>query len=217
MKNKYAATVINGIIAGIFLSVGCAVYLSCDNKIAGAFMFSLGLFAIITFRLALYTGKAGYMAVKPPKYIIEVLSAFLGNALGTAAGGTLLRMTKLGGTLTEKAAAVMQGKFTDSPLSIFILAVFCGVLMYTAVEGNKKASEKGNHIGALFIVVLPVMVFITCGFNHSVADLAYFFISGCAGAVHASLYFLLVVTGNAAGCMLIPFLKRIIGEEKVEK
>ncbi|MGN1115141.1 MAG: hypothetical protein ACI4TH_01065, partial [Candidatus Ornithomonoglobus sp.] len=76
---------------------------------------------------------------------------------------------------------------------------------------------KGNHIGALFIVVLPVMVFIISGFNHCVADLAYFFISGCADAVHAPLYFLLAVTGNAAGCMLIPFLKRIIGEEKVEK
>lgn len=212
MKNKNMAIVINGILAGMFLSVGCAVNLSTENKLAGAFMFSLGLFAIITFKLALYTGKAGYMAVKPPKYIGEVLLTFLGDVIGTAVGSLLLGFTKFGTGLVEKATPVMQGKFNDNPLSIFILAVFCGLLMFTAVDGNRRAKEAGDNIGALFVVVLPVMVFIICGFNHCVADSAYFFMSRCADAGHVLKYFPLAVTGNAVGCMLIPFCKRIIGE-----
>lgn len=35
--------------------------------------------------------------------------------------------------------------------------------MFTAVDGNKRAVEKGDFVMSLFIVVLPVMVFILCG------------------------------------------------------
>ena len=53
--------------------------------------------------------------------------------------------------------------YTSSPLSICVLAVFCGILMFTAVDGSKRAAEKGDFVMSLFIVVLPVMVFILCG------------------------------------------------------
>ena len=63
--------------------------------------------------------------------------------------------------------------------------------MFTAVDGNKRAAEKGDFVMSLFIVVLPVMVFILCGFNHCIADTCYFFISKCANAVsytHLDVY-----------------------------
>ena len=206
---KAISIICDGLLAGIFLCVGCTVNILSDFSLAGAFMFSLGLFAIITFKLALYTGKAGYIAVNPASYIGEVALTLFGNALGAAAGGLLLNLTHLDGKLSESAAAIMQTKMTDSPLSIFVLAVFCGMLMFTAVHGEKCNREKGNFVGGLFIVVLPVMVFIKCGFNHCVADLAYFFISGCANAVYAPLYFVLAILGNAIGCMLIPIVKKL--------
>ncbi len=196
-------------MSGVFLSIGCAVYLSAESKPLGAFLFSLGLYSIICFGLNLYTGKAGYMAVKPPSYILEVLFTFIGNIIGTAFGGTALTLTRFGGELSLKAAAVIDGKFTDDPLSIFILAFFCGILMFTAVDGNKKAAAKNNFIGGVFLAVLPVMVFITCGFNHSVADTAYFFLSRCHDLPSAPFYFILAVLGNAVGCMTIPFIKKM--------
>ena len=131
--------------------------MSVESKPLGAFLFSLGLCAIIVFKFGLFTGKAGYMAVKPLSYVLEVVLTFIGNATGAAIGGFLLNLTRLGATLSEKAAAITATKFADSPLSIFVLAVFCGILMFTAVDGNKRAAEKGDFVMSLFIVVLPVI------------------------------------------------------------
>lgn len=208
MKRKVVFAV-DGIMSGIFLSAGCAASMSAESGALGSFLFSLGLCAIIKFGFGLYTGKAGYMAVNPPSYILEVLLTLVGNIAGTAIGGTLLRFTRFGDKFTEKAATIIDAKFSDSPLSIFILAIFCGILMFIAVDGSKRSSKKGDHVASLFLIVIPVMFFITCGFNHCVADLAYFFISGCSHAGGAALYFLLVILGNAVGCMMIPFMKRV--------
>lgn len=79
--------------------------------------------------------------------------------------------------------------------------------MFTAVDGNKRAAEKGDFMMSLFIVVLTVMVFILCGFNHRIADTCYFFISKCANASQAAVYFLCAVLGNAVGCMSVPMVK----------
>lgn len=208
MKRKVVFAV-DGIMSGVLLCAGCAASLSAGSSIFGSFLFSLGLCTIIKFGFGLYTGKAGYMAVNPPVYIIEVLLTLAGNILGTAIGGTLLRFTRFGAEFTEKASDIINNKFYDSPLSIFILAMFCGILMFIAVDGSKRAVKKGDHVSSLFFVVVPVMFFITCGFNHCVADLAYFFISGCAHADRSIIYFVFVILGNAAGCMMIPFMKKL--------
>lgn len=208
MKNKYVSFSTDSIMSGILLCIGCAVYLSAPNALSGSFMFSLGLFAIITFKLGLYTGKAGYMAMRPASYIIEVAFTLLGNALGTCIGGFLLNLTKLGDKIAPKAAAVIEGKVLDNPASIFVLGIFCGILMFTAVEGNRRVGEKGDFIGSLFVMVLPVMVFIICGFNHCVADFAYFFVGRCAHASAFLPYIILVILGNAVGCMFIPIIKK---------
>ncbi len=214
MLKKSISTFADGTLAGFFLCIGCVLNMVAETKIAGAFMFSIGLFAIITFQFSLYTGKAGYMAVKPLSYILEVVLTLVGNLAGTALGGWLIGMTRFGADLAQKTSALMLTKMTDSPISIFILSVLCGVLMFTAVHGNAVNKEKGNFVGGLFIVVMSVMAFILCGFNHSIADMGYFFISGCANAHLAPLYFLLAILGNALGCMLIFIIKKF-SENKI--
>ena len=198
MGKKIISFLSDGILSGIFLCVGCCVSMSVESKPLGAFLFSLGLCAIIVFKFGLFTGKAGYMAVKPLSYVPEVVLTFIGNATGAAIGGFLLNLTRFGTTLSEKAAAITATKFADSPLSIFVLAVFCGILMFTAVDGNKRAAEKGDFV-----------MFILCGFNHCIADTCYFFISKCANASQAAVYFLCAVLGNAAGCMSVPMVKKL--------
>lgn len=208
MKNKYVSFLTDSIMSGILLCIGCAVYLSAPNALAGSFMFSLGLFAIITFKLGLYTGKAGYMAMRPASYIIEVVFTLVGNMIGTFIGGTLLNLTKLGDKIAPQAAAIIEGKVSDNPVSIFVLGVFCGILMFIAVEGNRRVGEKGDFVGSLFVMVLPVMVFIICGFNHCVADFAYFFVGRLSHAQAFLPYIVLVILGNAVGCMFIPIIKK---------
>ncbi len=209
-KRGWLSTLINGIPSGILLCIGCAVSMSAETKIIGAFLFSLGLFIIIQFGLGLFTGKAGYIATNPPSYVGEVALTILGNMIGTACGGTLLHITRFGNVFADKAAEIMLVKMNDNPLSMFVLAIFCGILMYSAVEGSKRASNKGDYIDALFAAVFPVVVFIICGFNHCIADMSYFFISGCANAHLAPLYFCMAILGNALGCNVIPLFKKAI-------
>ncbi len=210
---KFFGIVVGGIMAGFTLSISCAVKLSVENGVVGAFLFSLGLFTIITFGVGLYTGKAGYMATNPPSYIGEVALVLLGNFIGSAIGGTLLGATRPGAALIPKAAELMSGKMSDGFISVFVLAVFCGMLMFIAVDGSRRLREAKNFTGALFIVCLPVMVFILCGFNHSIADMGYFFISRCANLAKAPLYFVLAILGNALGCMLIPIAEKVTKQE----
>lgn len=209
MKKKILSVLSDGLLSGIMLCIGCAVSISVDSRPLGAFLFSIGLFAIIKLKFALFTGKAGYMVVNPPSYIGEVALTLVGNICGAALGGFLLNLTRFGDKFSQTAAETISVKFADSFLSTFVLAVFCGILMFVAVEGNRKALAKGDSTGSLFAVVMPIMVFILSGFNHCVADLCYFFISRCSSAGDAPLYFTGVILGNAVGCMLIPFVKKL--------
>ena len=92
-------------------------------------------------------------------------------------------------------------------LPILITAFFCGILMYTAVAIYK---EKGSPLGIFFCVP----VFILSGFEHSIADMFYFF---CARMFSGEvfLFLLLVVIGNAVGGMFIPALRRLAEEKNV--
>lgn len=215
--NKWLSYIIDGILSGITLGVGGMVSFSSDNRYVGAFLFSLGLFTIVQFRYGLFTGKVGYIVNREPAYILEVLVTLISNAVGTFISAILLRQTRffttvvsgMEQTIEERVSAAVDGKIHDDPLSIFVLAAFCGMLMFTAVEVNRQCRAKGNFVGALFGVVFPVVVFIICGFNHCIADMFYYFFCGCPDVPNAILYFVLAVLGNAAGGMFIPAMKKL--------
>lgn len=107
----------------------------------------------------------------------------------------------------EKSDTAFSAKAADPPLSIFLLAVFCRILMYTAVEGNRFLNEKGIFIGTLFIKVMPVVIFIIAGFNHCVADTAYFFLGGVKSFTLYLRYNVPAFFGNALGRSVIPLIK----------
>ena len=81
--------------------------------------------------------------------------------------------------------------------------------MFTAVEGSRKCKEEKNFTGSLFVVVMPVMVFIICGFNHCIADMFYYFFAGCPEPSKAIVYFILAIAGNSVGGMIVPLLKKL--------
>lgn len=196
---------VNAVIGGMMIGIGGCVSLSCDNKYIGAALFSLGLFAIIQFGFGLYTGKIGYVPLRKPLYLLECLFTLLGNALGTFIDAILLRQTRISAAIAEKAAASVAVKTGDNLLSAFILAVFCGLLMFTAVENARLSNAAGGHVEKVVGTMLCIMVFILCGFNHCIADMFYIFLTGTLSS--AAAYLPIVILGNSVGGMLIPVLK----------
>lgn len=81
--------------------------------------------------------------------------------------------------------------------------------MFSAVEGSRRCNEKKNFIGGVFIVVMPIMVFILSGFNHCVADAFYYCMAGCPNPLRALCYFPVAILGNLCGGVCIPLLKRL--------
>lgn len=208
MLKKIVSFTVDGLMAGLLLSICCAVNIAAGLNFAGAFLFSLGLFAIMELHLGLYTGKVGYIVVRPPHYIGEIVITLLSNTVGAFFGGWLLSLTRFGNYWAIKARDIMVGKIGDNVISMFMLSMFCGILIFIAVEGDKKCTQSDDHVGALFTTLIPVMIFIICGFNHSIADMGYFALSRFVNADKALLYFVMVILGNGVGCMIIPVMKK---------
>ena len=197
-------TVLSGILAGISISIGGTVFLLCDSKIAGAIFFSVGLFSVCVFGFSLFTGRVCYVFDHDRTYAMKLPLIWIGNLIGSVLTAVLEMQTRLGPQLTEKANGISQTKLSQGLLSAFILAVFCDIMIYIAVEGYKSIPhETGKYLAIFF----GVTVFVICGFEHCVANM-YYFTVGRAWNGEAVLYLAIMTAGNAAGGVLIPLLRK---------
>lgn len=194
---------VRAFLTGFAIGIGGTVFLSCDNKVIGAVLFGTGLFTILTFGFYLYTGKVGYIVENKPKYIGEVALIWLGNLIGTYIFAKLILLTRIAG-IAAKASAMCDVKVNDSPLSLFVLAIFCGMLMFIAADGYKKIEHETGKCLAIF---LPVVAFILSGFEHCIANMFYFSLAS-AWTVKSFALLLVMSLGNAAGGMLIPLCRK---------
>ena len=203
MRGKF----IKSILGGAAISIGAIVYLATDNVVVGTFLFSLGLFIIYRFGLHLYTGKVCLIPEKPPRFLIEVVLVYTGNLIGTLGMGWLLKLTKLV-RLQEAAAALTAAKLTDTMLSAFIMAALCGVMLSVAVLGYTTAQD---GVGKHLILIMPIMVFLLAGFEHSIANLFFISFSDSWG-LKAVLYSAIYAAGNLVGGVILPLAARLSEE-----
>ncbi len=188
------------VLAGCAIGIGGAVYLSIDVKIAGALMFTIGLYSICVHGLNLYTGKVGYLFEKKPAYLLELLIIWTGNLAGTFLMAVLLLCTRVKG-ISELAKTMCQAKIEDNFGSLLVLGIFCGFLMYVAVDGYAKTKNP-------IILFMGVATFILSGFEHCVADMFYFSVAEM-WSPDVFLRVLVITLGNSIGGVLISLVKKI--------
>ena len=210
-----ARTLLLAVAAGFCIGVGGIVSLMQENKIAGAFLFAVGLLTILIFKFNLFTGMVGYLSdrlfEKNWGYLITLLTVWIGNFIGTALAAGLIRPTRIGDAIAAKALASVEIKIADAWYSLLILGIFCGLLMYIAVDTYKKNIGEKDFLCCI-AVFMGVMVFILAGFEHSIADMFYFVLSGRVLQGLAALA--LITLGNAIGGNLIPLVLRATKEKK---
>lgn len=187
------------------IAIGGTVFLSLDNKVIGAIFFAIGLFMICTKGLNLFTGKIGYIFDHNLKYTLEVIITLIGNFIGTFASAFILKYTRIYSNINTKAINICTIKFDDTLTSIFILSIFCGILMYLAVNGYKTIND---NIGKYASIFLGVIVFILCSFEHSIANMYYFSIANIWNA-NTFLYLLIMILGNTIGGVFIPLCDKL--------
>ena len=173
------------ILAPILIGFGVVVNLTLEAPL-GAILFSFGLLGVCTLGADLFTGKAGYMWRTQP---VELSNILLINLLVGYLFGVIIRI----GFPTLIPLAVSKVISWSFSLQFFIQSIFCGIIMYIAVDIYKK----GNLMGIFFGVPL----FILCGFQHCIANII---VLGIAGDFDGSI--LLAIVGNLIGSIIISFL-----------
>lgn len=197
---KYVRMFLLAVLSGLVIGVGGTVFLSAENRVVGAVLFTVGLYTICIQGLNLFTGKVGYLFDNKPIYLVELLVIWLGNFLGTVISAALILQTRIAG-IAETARSICEVKLQDGYVSLFVLGIFCGMLMFIAVDGYKRTN--GNPL----FLFMGVVTFILCGFEHCIADMFYFTLAGMWSA-KALLCILVITLGNSVGGVLIPVIKK---------
>jgi formate/nitrite transporter FocA (FNT family) len=196
--------------SGVCIGMGGSVYLLQENRMVGALFFTVGLFTILWFGFSLYTGMVGYLTdrltEKKPCYLLELLLVWLGNFAGTVSVAFLLCLTRMGEELSRSANALVITKLHDTWYSLLILGIFCGMLMFIAVDTYKKTVGT-TPLLACIAVVIGVAVFILAGFEHSIADMFYAAVADRIGEMLVPI--LIITVGNAVGANLIPVIMKL--------
>lgn len=202
-------TLLNAILSGMFIGIGGTIYLACPSSIVGAFLFTIGLMMIVCYGFNLYTGAIGYLVQHGSDfgaYLLKLLLIWLGNFAGCWLVGNAIRLTRTFTKVGVKIQTVCGDKMNDSVLSLFILSIFCGLLMYMAVETYRREDLPPIfRFGGLF---LCISVFIMSGFEHCIANM-YYFSLGNVWSWNVLGLVLVMTLGNSVGGWIVPLADKV--------
>ena len=151
-------------------------------------LFSFGLLTIVVQGFFLYTGKVGF--IKKWTELFDMLIVLAGNYAGTFLTALIARAAKL----PIDSADMVRAKLDNGIMSIFLLSVFCGVMMYLAIDNYNKSKN-------FVFVIAPVMIFILSHFEHSVANMFYFHLAASYDITTLG-YIVIMAAGNGVGAKI---------------
>jgi formate/nitrite transporter len=181
-----------GILAGAFIAMGGVVAAVVSHSITnvglskfmGGALFPVGLILVVICGAELFTGNClmivplidGKITLKEilKNWIVVYIGNFIGSILIAflvfQSGVFDLNSGKLGATVIKVASTKGNLSFGTA----FASGIMCNFLVCLAVWG---ASAAKDVVSKIIIIWFPVMVFVTCGFEHCVANM-YFFTAG---------------------------------------
>ena len=175
--------------AGIASTTAAATITSASvARLVSACVFPAGMAMVLVAGSELFTGnnliiisvlqkKTGVVGMLKNWFFV-----FLGNFLGAGFVAVMVVYAHLpdlyGGLLAEKMVAAALSRVNQTFLEAFMRGILCNILVCIAVWAAFAAKRVS---GKLLMSFWPVMLFVLCGFEHSIADI-YFGIAGIAAA-----------------------------------
>ena len=183
----------NGFIAGFLIGVGCIANVVSNNPLQGAILFSLALLAICAIKYKLYTGAIGFLnSFSEISYLILML---LANFAGVAAFCYLIANYS---GLNIDTSALCEIKLNETWYEAITRSFGCGVLIHIAVISYLRVSTPETKANPLF-VILPVVAFILCGYDHCIANYGYLVMNNVYWTNNLPIW----VAGNSLGALTI--------------
>ncbi|MEG2245872.1 MAG: formate/nitrite transporter family protein [Peptostreptococcaceae bacterium] len=212
-----------GILAGVFIGLGGLGNILISqtlkdpgiSKFAGACIFPIGLMLVVICGAELFTGNnLMTLAVMDKKINIKEMFknwgiVYLANFVGSI---ILVIVVYYSSTLTPdaatKAISIAESKVALSFMEAFLKGIMCNVIVVLAVwfaTGGKDIVSK------IFACWFPIMLFVLCGFEHSVVNMFFVPLGMILGAnigIYQLLFNLIAVTiGNiVGGAIFIPYI-----------
>ena len=167
--------------AGILICMGCIVNLKVGGGIAGAVLFSAGLWFVVNFDAELFTGRVTRDDYAPlQKGMMLVLNVIGAGVCGFLASCFLPEIREMAQTLVTGYA---------DPLKVLWQSFMCGICMYLATTPPREGMSR------LPFVVYGVALFILSSYGHSIA------LAGYAAIARGILWWVipLAAIGNGLG------------------
>lgn len=181
-----------GVFAGMFIgfagiastTISATVENASVARLLSAAVFPAGMAMVLVAGSELFTGN-NLIIVSVLEKKIRLRSmlknwafVFLGNFVGAAFVAVLVvyghTPDLYGGRLAEKVVASALSRVNQSFPEAFIRGILCNILVCIAVWAAFAAKKVS---GKLLMSFWPIMLFVLCGFEHSIADI-YFCIAG---------------------------------------
>ncbi len=185
-----------GFFAGMFIGfagiASTTASATIDNpsvaKLVGAMVFPSGMAMVLVAGSELFTGNNLIIIsvlerrVRLRQMLKNWFFVFLGNFAGAAfvAAAVVYAHTPdlFGGALAFKVVAAGVSRVEQTFAEAFLRGILCNILVCIAVWAAFAAKKVS---GKLLMSFWPVMLFVLCGFEHSIADI-YFGIAGILAA-----------------------------------
>ena len=223
------------VLAGAFIGLGgvgattaaVSIPAASVGKLVGACIFPGGLTMVLLAGSELFTGNCLLTIPLLEKEIsvggmlknwsIVYLGNFVGGLLVAAGMVFSHQFSLFGNGMAVSAMSTAASKCTMSFGDAFIKGIFCNFLVCLAVWVAFAAKDVAGKVIGLFF---PIMIFVVCGFEHSVANMYYIGAGIFAkmvpayaqAAAEAGINLDVINWGNFLGTNLIPVtLGNIVG------
>ena len=189
MPKKILEFILKSLLAGVLIGFGCIAFIAVESHILGSFLFSLGLLTVVIQGANLYTGKVGYMKMNWTYPLFQLLPMLLLNFIGI---GVICWVFANFSGITLTTSSILAAKYSELWYQALIRSIGCGAMMYIAVDGYKWKQHP-------ITIILPIMCFILCGFDHCIANYGYMAMNGDFFCPQLIIW----VFGNAIGSLMI--------------
>lgn len=173
-----------GLLAGLYIAFGAHLFLVAlatgMGQVIGGALFSVGLVLILLAGAELFTGNVimiigGISGLYSKRKILKNWSVvYIANFAGAVMTAVLIWKGGLAGevgqlsSVGEAASKITISKLNLSFAEAFIRAIFCNILVILAVLMTAMAKDT---ISKIFCIILPIMTFVACGFEHCIANM----------------------------------------------
>lgn len=176
------------VYAGVFIGLGFVFYLTVTTgstgapwgmvRLAGALAFSLGLMLVVLLGMELFTGTVltaipwAQGKARLSTLLKSWLCVYLGNALGALTLAVFVLQAGLwqldGGMWGVNLISTALHKLHHGWWEAFFLGVLCNLLVCLGVWLSYLSDNPGTRA---LLLMLPVALFVSSGFEHSIANL----------------------------------------------